>query len=174
MGICGHFWNGPPFGEPILPPRAPGLPRSNPVIFWNRMQPALAASGPRWTVLCSKLVDFPPIRDMVPVASAALGRTASFEPPTSKTMKISISRLAATALLAAFFTTSAHAGVKFVNHGRAGFVTTTKEKPQRTKQYMPRETTVALVIEKPRQPKAKLQPAGRSGYRYVNTQKRGY
>ena len=86
-------------------------------------------------------------------------------------MKNIISTIAVTALFAAF-ATPAHAATRMVTQGRAGYAVMPAAKSQTSATSAGRETTVALVMEKPRQTTITMQPAGRAGYQYLPTRTR--
>lgn len=83
-------------------------------------------------------------------------------------MKNIISTIAATALFSVIATT-AHAATRMVTQGRAGYAVMPEPKSQTSAKAAGRETTVALVTEKPRRTVITMHPAGRAGYQYLPT-----
>ncbi|MEO5916910.1 MAG: hypothetical protein ABIS50_21965 [Luteolibacter sp.] len=84
-----------------------------------------------------------------------------------------IIKLTTTSLLGIFAAT-AHAETKIVTQGRAGYAVVHVDNGQSMARNNPRETNVALVMEKPGQSTARVETMGRAGYRVVpaNTQGR--
>lgn len=82
-------------------------------------------------------------------------------------MKNTIRNLSFAALIAAFATTTAQAGTRFVTQGRAGYAVVLDQQPQPHAKDSRRETTVALVMGKPDRATTQVQNFGRAGYRVV-------